>query len=53
MKIWLFTCETENCENKNNPVRLTDAINPVLCGGCGEFSDAVETAEEFEISEII
>ena len=52
MKIWLFTCKTKDCENKTNPVRLVDATNPVLCGGCRELGNAVETDEIWEVSEI-
>jgi hypothetical protein len=43
--IWIFTCPTEVCENKSNPVYLADAINPVLCSLCHATGDAVETDE--------
>jgi predicted molibdopterin-dependent oxidoreductase YjgC len=43
--IWIFTCLTTDCENNLNPVYLVDPTNPVLCGSCRKFSDAVETNE--------
>ncbi len=43
--IYLFTCSTEGCENNINPVNLSEPINPVLCGACSCYTDAVETNE--------
>jgi hypothetical protein len=43
--IWIFTCPTEGCENNINPVYLVDPTNPVLCGLCHAYGDAVETDE--------
>lgn len=41
--IWIFTCPTVGCENNINPVNLVDPTNPVECGSCYAFADAVET----------
>jgi hypothetical protein len=49
--ISLYTCPTEGCPNFENPVYLFEAINPVLCGGCGAFADAVETDMQMPESE--
>jgi hypothetical protein len=43
--IWLFTCTTEKCIHNENPVRMVDPINPVLCGACFKTNDAVQTEE--------
>jgi hypothetical protein len=43
--IWIFTCSTNNCENKKHPVYLADVSNPVLCSLCYVKFDAVETNE--------
>lgn len=51
MFIYLFTCKTKDCENKDNPVRLVEPTNPVLCGACGAFSNAVKTDEVWETPE--
>jgi hypothetical protein len=40
--IWIFTCSTNDCVNKFNPVYLGDVTNPVLCSGCYVLSDAVK-----------
>ena len=41
--IWIFTCSTEGCIYNLNPVNLIDPTNPVECGACFCFTDAVET----------
>ena len=41
--IWIFTCSTEGCIYNLNPVYLSDPTNPVLCGACYCYTDAVET----------
>lgn len=43
--IWIFTCPTEGCENNTNPVYLQNIINPVRCGSCYIYTDAVEVGE--------
>ena len=43
--IWIFTCPTEGCENNINPVYMVDIVNPVMCGLCKAYGDAVETNE--------
>jgi hypothetical protein len=48
--IWIFTCSTPDCENNLNPVYLEDAINPVLCGSCHTYGDAVETDEPLNLN---
>ena len=40
--MWIFTCSTDECLNKSNPVNLSDVTNPVLCSICHFESDAVE-----------
>jgi hypothetical protein len=45
MMIWIFTCQTEGCENNINPVYMMDIINPVMCGLCHVFSYAVESED--------
>lgn len=44
--IWIFTCSTVGCIYNLNPVRTVDAINPVMCGACFCYTDAVETDEQ-------
>jgi hypothetical protein len=46
MIVSIFTCPTEGCIYNINPVRTTDAINPVMCGACFAYADAVKTDEE-------
>jgi hypothetical protein len=48
MKVWLFTCKNDECEQKDLEVRLVEVINPVMCGGCFESADATETDEEID-----
>jgi hypothetical protein len=43
--IWIFTCVTNDCVNKKNPVYLKEVINPVLCSICRVESDAIEVEE--------
>ena len=43
--IWIFTCTTDGCNYKENPVRMSDPINPVMCGACFSHSNAVKTDE--------
>jgi hypothetical protein len=43
--IWIFTCSTEGCIYNVNPVRMVEPTNPVMCGACFCYSDAVETDE--------
>lgn len=43
--MWIFTCSTNECINKINPVMLSEATNPVLCSACYELTDAVEALE--------
>jgi hypothetical protein len=46
MIISIFTCPTEGCIYNLEPARITDAINPVMCGACFAYANAVETEEE-------
>lgn len=48
MKVWLFSCKNEECEQFENEVRLVEVINPVYCGGCLQTDDAIETDEEID-----
>jgi hypothetical protein len=50
--IWIFTCPTLGCENNINPVNLVDPTNPVECGLCHAFADAVETDQPAPGSEV-
>jgi hypothetical protein len=43
--IWVFTCSTEDCFYQINPARIVNPINPVMCGACFEFTNAIETDE--------
>jgi|LakMenEpi03Aug12_release.lakeMendotaPanAssembly.Ray.scaffolds.fasta_scaffold534567_2 hypothetical protein len=43
--IWIFTCSTDGCIYNVNPVRTIDPTNPVMCGACFCYTDAVETDE--------
>lgn len=43
--IWIFTCSTEGCFYNENPVNMIDPTNPVMCGACFAYTDAVETDE--------
>jgi hypothetical protein len=43
--IWIFTCPTQGCENNINPVYMVEVINPVMCGLCKAYGDAIETDE--------
>ena len=46
MIVSIFTCPTEECIYNINPVRIVDTTNPVMCGACFAYADAVETDEE-------
>jgi len=39
--VYEFTCPTTGCENNETPVYLIDPTNPVECGLCHAFGDAV------------
>jgi len=43
--IWIFTCSTVGCFYNENPARMVDPTNPVMCGACFAYTDAVETDE--------
>lgn len=43
--IWIFTCSTLGCFYNENPVNMVDPTNPVMCGACFAYTDAVETDE--------
>ena len=43
--IWIFTCSTEGCIYNLNPVRMIDPTNPVMCGACFCYTDALKTDE--------
>lgn len=43
--IWIFTCSTEGCVYNLEPVNMCDPINPVMCGACFAYTDAVATDE--------
>jgi hypothetical protein len=43
--IWIFTCSTVGCFYNENPARMIDPENPVMCGACFAYTDAVETDE--------
>lgn len=38
-----FTCATVDCIYNLEPVNLCDPSNPVMCGACFAYTDAVET----------
>jgi hypothetical protein len=44
--IWVFTCNTKDCENQKHPVNLVNVTNPVLCSACYSFSEAVESDQK-------
>lgn len=48
MKVWIFTCKNKECEQHKIDVRCVEITNPVMCGGCFEFADAIETKEEID-----
>ena len=41
--IWIFTCSIGGCFYNENPVNMVDPSNPVMCGACFAYTDAVET----------
>jgi hypothetical protein len=41
--IWVFTCATVDCIHNLEPVNLCNPSNPVMCGACFAYTDAVET----------
>jgi hypothetical protein len=43
--IYVFTCSTEGCVYNLNPVNVCNPTNPVMCGVCFVYTDAVETDE--------
>lgn len=49
--IWIFKCQTPDCVYNLNEVRIANATNPVLCGACFCYSNAVETSEPVPTSE--
>jgi hypothetical protein len=44
--IWIFTCLTDGCIYNLNPVRMVDPTNPVMCGACFCYANAVQTDEQ-------
>jgi hypothetical protein len=46
MMISIFTCATKDCIYNLNPVRMVDPTNPVMCGACFCYGNAVTTDEE-------
>lgn len=51
--IWIFTCIKTDCVYNLQPVRMVEPINPVMCGACFCYSNAVETDEPALTQEVI
>jgi hypothetical protein len=51
MMISIFKCQTKDCPYNLNAVRILDFTNPVMCGWCFCYSDAVQTDEPAPTSE--
>jgi hypothetical protein len=49
--IWIFTCSTAGCSQNETPVRIAYALNPVMCGECFCYTDAVQTDELAPVTE--
>lgn len=49
--IWIFTCSTPDCVYNLEPVNMCDPSNPVMCGACFAYSEAVETDQPCATSE--
>ena len=50
--IWIFTCSTSGCFYNENPARMANPVNPVMCGACFNHTNAVITSEKLPEPEL-